>query len=150
MKIRFRLAWAKGPLAARCFKAVACYELFSEYLKRLGHFTSTEGSGIDLQNAENGRPLRWFCHFSKGAKTFSSEELARAVEKMRHNGVKDWEIVIGPADGFKERDLAAWKPDVLWSFGPMTLPHELASVVAAEQVYRAFTILAGQPYHSGH
>ena len=81
---------------------------------------------------------------------FSSEELAKVLERMRRDGIKDWEIVIGPPDGFKKEDLAAWRPDVLWSFGPMTLPHELASVVASEQVYRAFTILAGQPYHSGH
>ncbi len=150
MKIRFRLAWAKGPAASKHFKAESCYLLFSEYLKRIGHFVQAEGSGIDLKKEEGGKPVRWFCHFSKEAKTFSSEELARAVERLRRDGTKEWEIVIGPADGFKGEDLAAWRPDVLWSFGPMTLPHELACVVAAEQVYRAFTILAGQPYHSGH
>ena len=36
------------------------------------------------------------------------------------------------------------------SFGRITLPHELARAVAAEQIYRALTILAGHPYHSGH
>ena len=81
---------------------------------------------------------------------FSSEELAHRVEKMRQDGVKEWEIVIGPPDGFTKEHLDAWKPNALWSFGSMTLPHELASVVASEQVYRAFTILSGLPYHSGH
>jgi len=42
------------------------------------------------------------------------------------------------------------QPHLIWSFGAMTLPHELASVVAAEQIYRAISILKNHPYHSGH
>ena len=144
------MPWVKGAAVSKHFKSAPCYALFSEYLRRLSHFASAEGFGIDLKKQEPGRPVRWFCHFSEESKAFSSEELAKAVERMRRDGVREWEIVIGPADGFKKDDLGAWRPDVLWSFGPMTLTHEMASVIAAEQVYRAFTILANQPYHIGH
>lgn len=54
-------------------------------------------------------------------------------------------FAIGGADGLPDavRARSRWR----LSFGPMTLPHRLARVVLAEQVYRAFTILRGEPYH---
>ena len=54
---------------------------------------------------------------------------------------------IGPADGWSA---ALKRADLSLAFGRITLPHELAAVVAAEQIYRALTILAGHPYHTGH
>ena len=57
-------------------------------------------------------------------------------------------FAIGPADGFSEATRGAAQH--LISLGKMTLTHELARVVLLEQVYRAFTILKGHPYHSGH
>ena len=57
-------------------------------------------------------------------------------------------VAIGPADGWSDAALAAATRTV--AFGRITLPHELAAVIAAEQLYRALTILAGHPYHSGH
>ena len=57
-------------------------------------------------------------------------------------------LAIGPADGWSAPARA--RASLLLSFGPITLPHELARVVLAEQLYRALTILAGHPYHSGH
>ncbi len=56
-------------------------------------------------------------------------------------------FAVGPADGWSPAVRAAHP---LLSLGPMTLPHELARVFLAEQLYRACTILAGHPYHSGH
>ncbi len=57
-------------------------------------------------------------------------------------------LAIGPADGWSTAARA--RAGLLLSFGAITLPHELARVVLAEQIYRALTILAGHPYHSGH
>ena len=57
-------------------------------------------------------------------------------------------LAIGPADGWSPK--AIQDSDLRLSFGPMTLPHALARLVLAEQVYRAATILGGHPYHLGH
>jgi 23S rRNA (pseudouridine1915-N3)-methyltransferase len=55
---------------------------------------------------------------------------------------------VGAADGFTDqaREAAA----LVLSLGKMTLAHELARVVLLEQLYRAFSILKGHPYHLGH
>jgi 23S rRNA (pseudouridine1915-N3)-methyltransferase len=81
-------------------------------------------------------------------KQFSSEELARWLGRMRDEGQQRIAFAIGPADGWSDAERK--RATLLLSLGPMTLPHELARVVLSEQVYRAFTILAGHPYHTGH
>jgi 23S rRNA (pseudouridine1915-N3)-methyltransferase len=80
-------------------------------------------------------------------KAFSSEELARWLRRQRDEGQQRLVFTIGPADGWSDEERA--RAGLLLSLGPMTLPHELARVVLSEQVYRAFTILAGHPYHRG-
>ena len=60
------------------------------------------------------------------------------------------EIHIGGPDGLSQLQMETIAPARTLSFGPITLPHELAAVVAAEQIYRAFTIIKGEPYHLGH
>jgi 23S rRNA (pseudouridine1915-N3)-methyltransferase len=56
-------------------------------------------------------------------------------------------IVLGGSTGLDAVVLA--RAEERWSLGPLTLPHELARVVVAEQLYRAGTILRGAPYHKG-
>ncbi len=72
----------------------------------------------------------------------SSERLAARIEKWASPVAT---FVVGGPLGLDPamRDRA----DVVLSLGPMTLPHELALVVLAEQIYRAFTIRTGLPYH---
>lgn len=79
---------------------------------------------------------------------YSSEEFAEELAGVRDRGAQVVVLAIGPADGWPAEALK--RADRLVSFGKMTLPHELAATVAAEQVYRATTIWSGHPYHGGH
>ena len=80
-----------------------------------------------------------------GGEVLSSEALARLLAKFRDEGTDGVAFVVGGADGLGTDVLA--KAARLVSLGPMTLPHGLARIVLAEQIYRAATILAGHPYH---
>jgi 23S rRNA (pseudouridine1915-N3)-methyltransferase len=81
-------------------------------------------------------------------RTMSSEELAVWIGRERDSGTQHLHFAIGAADGWSKD--SRHRADLLLSFGSMTFPHELARVMLAEQLYRAFTILAGHPYHGGH
>ena len=81
-------------------------------------------------------------------KQLSSEEFSAELGHLRDTGVQRLMFAVGPADGWS---LAGrQRAHLLLSLGRITLPHQLARVVLAEQVYRALTILAGHPYHLGH
>jgi len=77
---------------------------------------------------------------------WSSRDLARRVERWRTSG-RPVALVIGGSWGLGPAMLDV--ADATWSLGPLTLPHELARVVVLEQLYRAFTMLEGHPYHKG-
>ena len=75
----------------------------------------------------------------------SSRELAAQVRDWQDQGVGTITFLIGGANG--HADILKNKADLKLSFGRMTLPHMLARVVLAEQIYRVKTILDGHPYH---
>jgi len=81
-------------------------------------------------------------------RALSSTEFATWLGARRDQGTQHIVLAIGPPDGWSEAARA--QASLLLSFGPITMPHELARLVLAEQLYRACTILAGHPYHSGH
>jgi 23S rRNA (pseudouridine1915-N3)-methyltransferase len=81
-------------------------------------------------------------------KQLSSENLAQWIGRQRDDGQQRIVFAIGPADGWSPEEKK--RASLLLSLGPMTLPHELARLVLSEQIYRAFTILNGHPYHTGH
>ena len=75
----------------------------------------------------------------------SSRQISASWRRLADDGVADLVLMIGPADGF-DPDLIP-KGTQLWSFGSQTWPHKLARIMAAEQIYRALSILSGSPYH---
>ena len=129
-------------------------ELVAEYLKRASRYHpvalrefGSEGALVaSLAEAGRSSPLL-FSTDSRGRQV-SSEELAEMLGSALDGGVQRIVVAIGPADGWSPETLARAK--VVVAFGRITLPHELAAVVAAEQIYRALTIRAGHPYHCGH
>jgi 23S rRNA (pseudouridine1915-N3)-methyltransferase len=78
----------------------------------------------------------------------TSEAFAGWLGKRRDEGAQHLVFAIGPASGWS--DEARGRAQLLLSFGPMTMAHALARLAMAEQLYRAFTILTGHPYHAGH
>jgi 23S rRNA (pseudouridine1915-N3)-methyltransferase len=77
---------------------------------------------------------------------WSSRELSRQLERWLLAG-RPLALLIGGSHGLDPGLIA--RAHARWSLGPLTFPHELARVIVVEQVYRAFTILRGEPYHKG-
>lgn len=75
----------------------------------------------------------------------SSEEFASEIEKLATYGRSDITFVIGGSLGLSDEVLK--RADTQISFGRFTLPHQLMRLVLTEQIYRAFMINAGSPYH---
>ena len=78
-------------------------------------------------------------------KMVSSEEFADCLDKLSTQGASEISFVIGGSNGVNDKVKNAAKHS--FSFGKITFPHQLFRVVLTEQIYRAFTILAGSPYH---
>jgi 23S rRNA (pseudouridine1915-N3)-methyltransferase len=76
---------------------------------------------------------------------FSSEELARRMERLPHEGVARLTLVVAGTHGASEALLA--RADLRWSLSPLTLLHEWARALVMEQLYRAAKIARDEPYH---
>jgi 23S rRNA (pseudouridine1915-N3)-methyltransferase len=134
-------------------KEPAIRALSDEYTKRLSRFVTTSLRALPneaemLKLIASSRTPTFSVLLDSRGKQFSSEEFAHFIEGHQTRGTQQLLFAIGPADGFS--DLALESANQTLSLGKMTLPHELARVVLLEQLYRAFTILKGHPYHSGH
>ena len=137
-------------------KEPAIVALTDEYLKRISRYAEVAGitlkdeaailslaSGERQKNKERHKLVL----LDSRGKQFSSQELAEFLEREQVSATPLL-FAIGGSDGFSEE--ARRQAGVILSLGKMTLPHELARVILAEQLYRAFTILKNHPYHLGH
>ena len=102
----------------------------------------------DWQTRRQGRTPAMLVLLDSRGKTMTSEAFAAWLGARRDDGAQHMVFAVGPASGWSET--ARRRADLLLSLGPMTLAHALARLVLAEQLYRAFTILSGHPYHGGH
>lgn len=137
-----------------------CAGLVEEYLERIRRFAPVEVSEIREPGGDDPEMVmrREGARLSaaienddlvvildeKGA-PMSSTELAGFIQRQQTSGTKRIALIIGGFAGIDEQ--LKGRADQLLSLSRFTLTHELARVVLTEQVYRAFTILAGFPYH---
>ena len=154
--MKIKIAWIGKT------KEPAIQSLTDEYLKRISRYTTVEGLALRDEAAllqvcgltVPGKAKRTTAGKStlvlmdSGGKQLSSEELAGFIGGYQDRNPLPVVFATGPADGFSDVARSAAQHTI--SLGRMTLAHELARVVLLEQVYRAFTILKGHPYHSGH
>lgn len=141
-------------------------ELFQRYFKRLGDLARGNGvAPVELRELDESRARRApdrqaeeaqaiRAALPKGARTIlldergaalSSAQWAMDLGKARDAGTPAYAVALGGPDGLAA-DLRA-QGQLIVSFGAMTWPHQLARVMACEQLYRALAILAGLPYH---
>ena len=87
------------------------------------------------------------CHviaLEVGGKTWSTPQLAAQLESWMGSG-RDVALLVGGPEGMD--DACRARADQLWSLSALTLPHPLVRVILAETLYRAWSLMAGHPYH---
>lgn len=138
---------AVGKLKERFWK-----DAVAEYAKRLGGYTKLRiieipDKGIDFESDEIIRVAgdAYLILLAIGGEQHSSEGISQHLEELMTRGKSDIAFCIGGSDGVNESVFE--RADETLSFGQITLPHNLARVVLLEQIYRAFKIMRGEPYH---
>jgi 23S rRNA (pseudouridine1915-N3)-methyltransferase len=147
--VKLKIAWIGKT------KDPAIHSLTTEYLKRISRYADVEGiqlsdeaSLLKLRGKSGPRPAHAIVILDSRGRQLTSEEFAQFLQNHQDRNPQPLVLAIGPADGFSDASRQAASATI--SLGKMTLAHELARVVLLEQVYRAFTILKGHPYHTGH
>jgi 23S rRNA (pseudouridine1915-N3)-methyltransferase len=116
------------------------------YLDRLRHYTRVEEREVKDEARileavpEGGR----FVALSRDGEQWTSGQLAEWTARWEMEG-RDVALAIGGAEGLPESVLQ--RAERAWSLSRLTFPHELARVLLYEQLYRAYTIRRGEPYH---
>lgn len=119
-------------------------------------FLSVEEQQVDLRSAKSreietqtllgGLPAgAKLVIFDERGKTPTSRQISKQIANWRDDGISQTTLVIGGADGFEPSAIPAGT--TRWAFGPQTWPHKMVRLMAAEQIYRALSILGRTPYH---
>lgn len=141
-------------------------EGIKEYSKRLSRYVKLEILEVDdekapenlsekemeiVKNKEGERILSkipsntYVVSLAIDGKNLSSEELSRKIDDLGLEGIGDITFIIGGSLGISEEVLR--RSDFKLSFSRMTFPHQLMRLILLEQIYRAFKISKGEPYH---
>ena len=131
----------------------------AEYIKRLSKFCDFKI--IEVNEATNYKNLtekseiegELLLSKAKGyiialdgkGKLLTSEDIAGLIKENMVSGISEISFIIGGSNGLSKKVLDNAKSVI--SFGKITFPHQLFRVVLSEQIYRAFTIINGMPYH---
>jgi len=140
-------------------------ELYARYAERIRAMRNLGLDGLDLKEIEESRaraaPVRIAAEgdallsalasdagviaFDERGASANSLDFAHGLARERDRGRKAIWFVIGGAEGLDAR--LRQRAQAVFSFGAMTLPHQLVRILVAEQIYRALTIVSGHPYH---
>jgi len=143
------------------FKSAELERLVAHYLKLAGKFAQAEhvelaiARNLPEKQAQDQALLKWLerrgprvflAILDERGRSFTSREFATRLEKIIGGSHTDLAIAVGGAHGYGD-ELKA-RAQLLLSLSPLTMAHELAAAVAAEQVFRALAILNNHPYHN--
>lgn len=152
-------------LAVGKIREVYLREGIEEYLKRLRTYTRIEVVSVReepyrknfsavqqeqvLEREADALLKAWSAGYTlaldRQGEMLSSEQLASLLENLQVQGKPAVQFIIGGSLGLSPRIRKA--ADRIWSLGPATFPHGLVRLMLMEQIYRAFTIIKGEPYH---
>ncbi len=91
------------------------------------------------------QPGHFLILLDEKGKMLDSMQWSQQMQLFMNRGIKTLVILIGGAFGVTET--IRRRADLCWSLSPLVFPHQLVRLIVAEQVYRAFSILANSPYH---
>lgn len=141
-------------------------QAIEEFEKRLGRYCkleiievqdektperASEMEEMQIKEKEGQRLLKyikedaWVCVLAIEGKMLDSVELSQKLEQLGVRGISHMMFVIGGSLGLAEEVIK--RADFKLSFSKMTFPHQLMRVILLEQIYRAYRIMQGEPYH---
>jgi 23S rRNA (pseudouridine1915-N3)-methyltransferase len=150
--MRFRFIWPGKTKDERL------RSLIEEYLKRLSRFTRCEVSEVKESRTREASAIKRESHriveaigdsaiavlLDLNGRELNSQDLANQVRRWENVATKEVAIVVGGPEGVSPEVQS--RANMLWRLSRLTLTHEMARVLAVEQIYRAYAINRGLPY----